>query len=105
MPAIIFSDNLSARFEYGHIWSERHKADVRWCKAVIKGSSGVVIGRGYAECSVQDRFSKAFGRRLAFARALSDAQFGRPSRSAAWRCFLRHCKIPGSKYERRCRRG
>ncbi len=50
---------------------------------ILDGATGQEVALGAAECSPQDQFRKAIGRKVAFTRALRRA-FPRQARGAVW---------------------
>jgi len=56
-----------------------------------------IIGKGFAECSKNDRFEYKYGRKLSLQRALNNTPFDSTTRANVWRKYFESLKSRDKK--------
>lgn len=82
MTIKIGEEEYRVRFFYGGRWDGRRETACH----ILRGETAVA--RGCAYCSHKDQFSKARGRKLAFARAIQSFVVLKENRLLFWEWFL-----------------
>ena len=85
------NQEFEVRFKHD---SFTHSTKLRRTSCVIRDDRDVLVGAGFAQCSENDHFEKAIGRKVSFTRALKSANLPKEVRRELWKAYFEAIESP-----------
>jgi len=78
-----FVVHISHSPQYGYTYVKMHPDNGKKCESPCN----IPAFLGMADCAPEDQYCKRVGRKVAFAKALAEGEFDKPTRTAIWAAY------------------